>query len=45
MNKYTFKNNWINTANICCASITMILFSLLVSFGIELLMKELFRLG
>ena len=45
MNKYTFKNNWINTASICYASITMVLFSLLVSFGIELLMKELFRLG
>lgn len=45
MNKHTIKSGWINTAGIMQASVTMILLSLLVTFGVELLMKELFRLG
>ena len=45
MNKHLSKNDWINTAGICYASIMMVLFSLLVSFGVEVLLKESFRLG
>jgi hypothetical protein len=45
MNKRTTKNDWINAAGIMYTSLTMILLSLLVTWGIELLMKELYRLG
>ena len=42
MNKRT---DWINTTGIMHASLFMILLSLLISLSLELLMKELFRLG
>jgi hypothetical protein len=45
MNKRTFKNDWINTSSIMYTSLTLILLSLTVTWGVELLMKELFRLG
>ena len=45
MNKRTIKSDWINTSSIMYMSLTMILLSLLVTWGVELLMKELFRLG
>jgi hypothetical protein len=45
MNKRTIKSEWINITSIMYASLTMILVGLLVSWGIELLLKELFRLG
>jgi hypothetical protein len=45
MNKRTTKSDWINAASIMYTSLTMILLSLLVTWGIELLMKELYRLG
>jgi len=45
MNKRTIKSDWINTSSIMYSSLMMILLGLLISFGIELLMKELFRLG
>jgi hypothetical protein len=45
MNKRTIKSDWINTSRILYLSLTMILLSLLVTWCIELLMKELFRLG
>lgn len=45
MNKRTIKNGWINASSIMYMSLTMILLSLLVTWGVELLMKELFLLG
>jgi len=45
MNNRTIKSDWINTSSIMYSSLMMILLSLLVSWGIELLMKELFWLG
>jgi hypothetical protein len=45
MNKHTQKNDWINNSSIMYASLTMIFLSLLVAWSVELLMKELFRLG
>ena len=45
MNKRTIKSDWINTSSILYMSLTMILLSLLVTWGVELLMKELFLLG
>jgi hypothetical protein len=45
MNNRTIKSDRINTSSIMHASLFMILLSLLISLGIELLMKELFRLG
>jgi hypothetical protein len=45
MNKQTIQSGWINTTALAWASAAMILLSLLVSFGVELLMKALFRLG
>ena len=35
----------INSYGICCASLTMVLLGLLVSFGVESVLKELFRLA
>jgi len=45
MNKRTIKSDWINTSTIMYISLTVILLSLLVTWGVELLMKESFRLG
>jgi hypothetical protein len=45
MNKQTIKNNWMDTSSIIYSSLTIILLSLLITWGVELLMKELFRLG
>ncbi|MDD5321970.1 MAG: hypothetical protein PHD43_15445 [Methylococcales bacterium] len=45
MNKRTYKNDGLNTSSILYAALTMIIFSLLVAWSVELLMKELFRLG
>jgi len=45
MNKQTIKNNWIDTAGILYSSLTIILLSLLTTWGVELLMKEIFQLG
>jgi hypothetical protein len=45
MNKRTIKSDWINTSSIMYASLTIILLSLLVTWGVELLLKESFRLG
>ncbi len=45
MNKRTIKSDCINTSSILYMSLTMILLSLLVTWGVELLMKELFLLG
>jgi hypothetical protein len=44
MNKRTIKSDWINPSSIMYMSLTMILLSLFVTWGIELLMKELFQL-
>ncbi|MFA6163660.1 MAG: hypothetical protein WC685_09550 [Methylobacter sp.] len=45
MNRPTLNSHWLNTPNIILASLAMAAFSLLVTWGIELLVKELFRLG
>jgi hypothetical protein len=45
MNKPTLGNHWLNNPSIMVASLAMVAFSLLVTWGIELLVKELFRLG
>ena len=45
MNKQSIKNNWIDTSRIMYSALTMILLSLLITWGVELLLKELFRLG
>ena len=45
MNKQTHKNDWFNTSSIIYVSVTMVIFSLLVAWTVELLLKELFRLG
>jgi hypothetical protein len=45
MNKRTIKSDWINPSSIIYMSLTMILLSLFVAWGVELLMKELFQLG
>jgi len=45
MTKQAIKYDWINTSRIMTLSLLMIIFSLLVTWGVELLMKELFRLG
>ncbi len=45
MHKRTIKSDWINMSSIMYLSLMMILLSLLVTWGIEFLMKELFRLG
>ena len=44
MNKRTIKSDWINPSSIMYMSLTMILLSLLVTWGVELLLKELFQL-
>lgn len=45
MNRQTHKNDLLNTTEIIYASLAMVIFSLLVAWSVELLMKELFRLG
>ena len=45
MDNRTIKSAWINTSSIMHTSLIMILPGLLISSGIELLMKELFRTG
>ena len=45
MNNRTNKREWISTSSIIHVSLTIILLGLLVTWGIELLIKELFRLG
>jgi hypothetical protein len=45
MNKRTIKSDWINASSIMYMSLTMTILSLLVTWGVELLMKELFLLG
>jgi len=45
MNNRPIKSNWISNSSIIHASLMMIFLSLVVTWGIELLMKELFRLG
>jgi len=45
MNKRTLKHDWINISSIMHASLMMILLSLLVTWAVELLMKELIRFG
>ncbi|MCX7096404.1 MAG: hypothetical protein NTV43_00685 [Methylococcales bacterium] len=45
MNKPTVKNSWLSTANILPISLSMGLISLLVSYSVEILLKEFFRLG
>lgn len=45
MNKQTHKNDGLNISSIIYTSLTMVIFSLLVAWSVELLMKELFRLG
>ncbi|MFI3197041.1 MAG: hypothetical protein QX196_01815 [Methylococcaceae bacterium] len=44
MTKQATKYDWISTSRIITLSFFMIIFSLLVTWGVELLMKELFRL-
>ncbi len=45
MTKQAIKYDWISTSSIMTLSLFIIIFSLLVTWGVELLMKELFRLG
>ena len=45
MNNRTLRNDGINTARMMYTSLLMILLGLLVAWGVELLMKELFLLG
>jgi hypothetical protein len=45
MNKPIIKNDQINTATIIYASLTMVFLGLLVSWGVEQIMKELFQLA
>ena len=45
MTKQAIKYNWISVPSIMTLSFCVIIFSLLVTWGVELLMKELFRLG
>ncbi|MFA6051160.1 MAG: hypothetical protein WC762_01060 [Methylobacter sp.] len=45
MNKPTLGNHWLNNTNIMIALLAMSAFSLLITWGVELLAKELFRLG
>jgi len=45
MNKRTIKSDWINIYSIMHASLAMIFLGLLVTWGLELMMHELFRLG
>jgi len=45
MKKLTLNSDWISPSSLIYASLMMILLSLLVTFGIELLIKELMRLG
>ncbi|MEI6068915.1 MAG: hypothetical protein WCP96_16360 [Methylococcaceae bacterium] len=45
MTKQAIKYDWISIPGIMTLSLCMIIFSLLVTWGVELLMKELFRLG
>ncbi len=45
MNKRTVKNDWGHASGIFYAAITMVIFGLLVSFAVEALLKESFRLG
>ena len=42
MSKRTIESDWINTSSIIYASLLMIFLGMLVAWGIELLMKELF---
>ncbi len=44
MSKSNIKSGQINTATIIYTSLTMIFFGLLVSWGVEHIMKELFQL-
>ncbi|UOA08071.1 hypothetical protein [Methylobacter sp. S3L5C] len=45
MNKPIIKSDQINATTIMYGSLTMVFFGLLVSWGVERLMKELFQLG
>ena len=45
MNKPTLSNHWLNNPDIMAALLIMSAFSLLITWGVELLAKELFRLG
>ncbi|MEI6268766.1 MAG: hypothetical protein WCP01_07805 [Methylococcaceae bacterium] len=45
MTKQATKDDWISISSIISLSLSIIIFSLLVTWGIELLMKELFQLG
>ena len=45
MDKRTHANDRFNTSSIIYVSLTMVIFSLLVAWSVESLMKELFRLG
>ncbi|WP_262965719.1 hypothetical protein [Methylobacter psychrophilus] len=45
MNKHITKNDQINTSTIIYASLTMVFLGLLVSWGVEHIMKELFQLA
>lgn len=45
MNKPTLNSHWLNNTNIMVALLAMSAFSLLITWGVELLVKELFRLG
>jgi len=45
MTKQAIKHDWISVPRIMSLSLFMIIFSLLVTWGVELFMKELFRLG
>ena len=45
MKKLTLNSDWISPSSLMYTSLMMILLSLLVTFGVELLIKELVRLG
>ena len=45
MKKITLTRDWISPSSLMYSSLMMILLSLLVTFGVELLIKELVRLG
>jgi len=45
MNKSGFENHWLNSQSIMLMSLLMVAFGLLVTLGVELLAKQLFRLG
>ncbi|MDD5410978.1 MAG: hypothetical protein PHF31_06130 [Methylobacter sp.] len=45
MNKPRLNSDWLNNPNIMVALLTISVFSLLATWGVELLVKELFRLS